>query len=570
MMRLLRFGGLALVTASCVVLALQSPHLQAQQAKCDADAQWLSMTGDPPDQNPNSPNDDCPFYQAAWQHFLVATHPSGNGDPAFFAYKNINQLFARAVAPLFRDTAQNRFLTLVPRVAERGHEGPVPGQRFVGSPVAGSDIFQAGVRGLLIDQKGHPIFFGLHVNQAFDDFLTKNQLKTVPGLLFAKPDLRFEAHSVELKSAWQIVADANPPKNYITAKALVPILTVANGQVVPSKDKTRTVTVALLSLHVVFVLDGHPEFVWSTFEHVNSAGIPDLAPPAKANPPQTDATTIINASDFTLYKKNTSAKNANTPLLTEGGGQPVPFDEATQTFKTSAGAVQQTSVYRAYPGSQKDVPGVDDEVEVLNDNVGKLFTAADLRRNYRLVGAVWLQKPEESFKVNTRFDDAALQGENRLSGVALESFTQEQNCFFCHSTRDVRNDLTSSPIIAAKLINVSHVLSKFLASQPPTFSDVKAILEHAVDIWTQAHGTPDLAVHGDTFKWNTKQELLKAFAFGHQLIQPEVIGNGRGAEANLIIDLRKGMPQRMPRGGPFLDDAAIQRIQDWIDLGCPD
>jgi hypothetical protein len=91
-------------------------------------------------------------------------------------------------------------------------------------------------------------------------------------------------------------------------------------------------------------------------------------------------------------------------------------------------------------------------------------------------------------------------------------------------------------------------------------------------VWTQANGTPNLGGHGPTFKWDTKANLLAAVGHGKQLIQGGLAGcgSGKGKDANLVIDLRKGLRLRMPRGGPFLDDAAIQRIEDWIDVGCPD
>jgi mono/diheme cytochrome c family protein len=297
-------------------------------------------------------------------------------------------------------------------------------------------------------------------------------------------------------------------------------------------------------------------------------GAPDLTPSAAANPVGDPGNDVISTKDFTLYKANTTASQANTPIVSEQS-LGVQFDEATQTFKTSTGGVAQTSIYRAFPGSQSDTVDVDDEVVVLNNNVGKLFPGNDVRQNYRLAGAVWLQKPD-AFKLDVRFEDAALQGENRLSGMAMESFTQDQNCFACHHTKVVKNDTTAKPIISAKLLNVSHVISKFLAGQTPTFDDVKRILDHAMGAWTQQNGPADLTGHGATFKWDTKANLLAAVGHGKRLIQREVIGNGRGKEANLVIDLRTGLPQRMPKGGPFLDEAAIQRIEDWINAGCPD
>jgi len=59
------------------------------------------------------------------------------------------------------------------------------------------------------------------------------------------------------------------------------------------------------------------------------------------------------------------------------------FDAATQTFKASTGAIAQTSVYRAYPGSQANETDVDEEVVALNQNVAAQFTTSDVRRNYR-------------------------------------------------------------------------------------------------------------------------------------------------------------------------------------------
>jgi hypothetical protein len=104
------------------------------------------------------------------------------------------------------------------------------------------------------------------------------------------------------------------------------------------------------------------------------------------------------------------------------------------------------------------------------------------------------------------------------------------------------------------------------------FQRIKQILDNGMSIWTAQNGMPDFSGHGPTFSWNSKAELLAAFGHGVQLIQPGVIGNGNGAQANLVVDLRTGVNKmpRMPKGGPFISDPEIQEIQDWIDAGCPD
>ena len=104
------------------------------------------------------------------------------------------------------------------------------------------------------------------------------------------------------------------------------------------------------------------------------------------------------------------------------------------------------------------------------------------------------------------------------------------------------------------------------------FADVKKILDDGITAWQAQNGPPDLSGHGPAFKWNTKAELLNAVGHGHRLIDPTVIGNGKGNQADLIIDLRKGFQPagQMPLGGPFIPEPKIQVIEDWINAGCPD
>jgi hypothetical protein len=108
------------------------------------------------------------------------------------------------------------------------------------------------------------------------------------------------------------------------------------------------------------------------------------------------------------------------------------------------------------------------------------------------------------------------------------------------------------------------------------FMRVKKILDQGIATWEGALGNDnpaDLSGHGNSFSWATKVALLAAVGHGKRLIQPEVIGNGKGNQANLIVDLRTGIngpASRMPHRGPFIPDAQIQEIEDWVNAGCPD
>src|SRR4051812_11016956 len=105
------------------------------------------------------------------------------------------------------------------------------------------------------------------------------------------------------------------------------------------------------------------------------------------------------------------------------------------------------------------------------------------------------------------------------------------------------------------------------------FDRVKEILDQGIAHWRDVNGVPNLLGHGNSFSWATKAPLLAAVGHGKQLIQCDVIGKGKGNQANLIIDVRTGISgpaSRMTKGGPYIPDAQIQEIEDWIDAGCPD
>jgi hypothetical protein len=420
---------------------------------------WLPVT--PPVvgcKPPAHPETECRFYQFSWQNFLIATQPDAAGKPAFLDWGTIENTF-----------------------------GPGAGQPAIGVPHLSGGITQAGGRQVLIDQKGHAIYYGMHMNQAFVDFVDVYGLRTADAVRNADPLLEFPPGVVELKSAWQIVDDKAPPANYIVAKVTVPTLSLVNNQVVADETKPRMVTVALLALHVVFTLPGHPEFIWSTFQHVDAQGLTDVAPSPMNNPNATPSATVISRSGGALYQAGTTAANANRglPALT--------FDEATQTFPA-----QQTSIYRMFPGSKSNTTDLDDDVTSINEIMRARFAratlpATDRRGNYLLVGAIWQDRPDRSFALNKALvnddtipdiikngGDSPLSitgGEDRLSSTAMESFTQAANsfpnCFSCHDTRaatargvPLARDQTAPMTLGPKMLNVSHIFNEVSRLNP--------------------------------------------------------------------------------------------------------
>jgi hypothetical protein len=478
-------GVLALASCSDPLKFDPTPIEPPEEEICAASADWLPDTPALPMFKPQPhPAGECPFYRGGWQNFLRATQPDENGIPAIRFYPTIDTTFKPTK----------------PYGANRAWLG---------------GIKQAGQREILIDQNGKTLYYGIHINQAFVDFVKANHLETADAIRKADPRLFFPAGVVEFKSAWQEVPDNDPSlKDYIWLKAPVATLKQVNGDIVEDANNPREITVRLLALHVVFTLPGHPEFIWATFEH--STGSPDtksadrkrdVAPTGGVNPLDNDPNnqndeTVVCEDDHLLCRKGTKANQGNRAIpLGE-----LKLDEKTQTFPG-----QQTSVYRMFPASKSNTIDADDAITSLNHNVEAIFAAAqsagklspkDKRMHYRLVGAQWMDKPAEfaldrplqndltspytALKDDTGRDFVTsireegsdsilsiLAGEDRLSSTAMESFTQAPdafpNCFSCHNTQAVTakgvpvdKDRLGVKLLDPKLINVSHVLTEFL------------------------------------------------------------------------------------------------------------
>jgi hypothetical protein len=399
-------------------------------------------------------------------------------------------------------------LVLTPRTEQRPNQANATVESLI-------DTSQAGIGGVaggsLLDQNGHTIFYAINVNPDFARFVKDNHLDSVAGITNADPNLSFlgmpadagkpkATNIVEYKSAWMIVDTVNPPANYIVVEALIPHLILNGGQLIqeigqdgtPSFDQVK---VALLALHVAFTLPGHPELVWSTFEHVHldTGGKPirDNAPAAADNPLSTAPTAAVSAQDFPLYKGGTTPPDANnslTPAVLASS-----WNANRQAFLKADGTPLSTSVYRPYPASKPDVVAEDPEITLVNDNATQMFadletraaagTPPDRRQYYRLVGATWLDqplsgtppffRPGQSFEIGENESADApgqqLAGETRLGSTAMESFTEfsqgSPNCFSCHDTNKVTDHRL---LVKAKLLNVSHVFSRWVDKNPPT------------------------------------------------------------------------------------------------------
>ncbi|MER8513704.1 hypothetical protein NKH47_12220 [Mesorhizobium sp. M1060] len=449
---------------ACALFAA-SPGLA--HAECLAPDEWFAGATVPEPLNTEPQRgEECDFYQRAWQHFLYATQ--GDFDnPAFISYPSYTDVFG-----------EDRKAGLFVSVDIKAHAGPhimSLAPRLMKSEQANNaeDILQAGSNQLLIDQNGHPIFYNIFMNKAFANLIETKKYNTAE-LQKADPKEELPPGVVEFKAAWQIVDEKSPPTDRIVVVANVPWL-IADPKnpgklIVDDTRKLRQVSVALIGLHVVFVTDEHPEMIWATFEYDRNA------PSSAGNPTAVDASYCQNSEE---PKDDTIVADDQPYMLYQTGAQGSDVNQKPQSITVTDDAMQvfavapKTSIARAFPFSSCApgfnpniaVTGLDEDVFDLNKSVRSKNKKPWLS-SYSMVGTVWMDEPRNpneglAFEEGQALDYFQLRGENRLSSVSMESFTQtsSSNCFSCHDTN-------SKGKLGPMRISVSHMFRRFSLTLP--------------------------------------------------------------------------------------------------------
>jgi hypothetical protein len=410
------------------------------QAQCAAPASWFphAQTQEPVFDKPFTSN--CDFHMWAWQEFLWLTQETQPGRPRFLDFPRADDLFAPGRAPLaFASLPRVREIQLRPRVGKTG------------DPTEFGEIRQAGSKGVLVDPRGRSVYYFSQVNDTFYTFIRSNGLY-LPDTFKAKaPGLSFPVHSLELKSSWWVVPQGEDAAGFFTIPAQINPLKCKGGEanckgddVVVDLDRTVPATVALVGLHVVGVVQGHPEFIWATFEHEKNA--PDIVPDG-TDPRTSD---FASPQPFTFYRANTPAKACNLLNKDQLG-----LDAASQALTPTTDVIRQFVL----GGGNAEDSG---NIKSLNDGVkAALQKENSVWAHYALRGGAWLPNPQLQFKPG--ISGAALRnrvvGSVSVANSTMETFDQgaRGNCFACHDTA-AQPLGTGKPGLPASNLNVSHIL----------------------------------------------------------------------------------------------------------------
>lgn len=444
MMRVaLLFAAFALLYSvpSCTGTPEEATEENATTTNCQDSLQWLSQNPIP---EPDYANFPCgysadtdgsatnqSFHQISWQYFLWLTEEI-----------TVNGTTMLRCESMFNDASINLSAT-----------DPKAKTHILGG------IQQAGgSNSVLIDNNGRAVYTTMMINDIYRDFVVQNKLNTVDGMNNVDPNLDFPNGAMSLKAAWKIVKDDNDiPKGAYTRDA--ELYTVVNGPsgtvttsdtyTDPSKHKTIKERVALVGLHIAVVVEGHPEFIWATFEHNDNA-------PSYFLQGETDPTGVPSTKDHTFYAANTEEPLCNVSMTGS-----LRVNETTQVISAAYGQSTTTQVYRRYEYGEGRVSN-QGNIARMNSTAKSSLPSNTFAQRYHEVGAIWFNQPN-ILKPNwsPTVDNSIMTGSLRLSSSVIETFTQDpnaqDNCFACHNTSRFNQGTVT---LQGKNVLTSHILLK--------------------------------------------------------------------------------------------------------------
>ncbi|OSQ42670.1 hypothetical protein [Thalassospira alkalitolerans] len=310
---------------------------------------------------------------------------------------------------------------------------------------------QAGGGGILISQTGSLVYYGIHTNDVYAQFLTgqktgkiaQDQFPTDPTdleeiLSFSPTPLKDSmALTIELKTSWIDASTLIDASGYVQVDAVVPKYTPNSAKTQWTLSGTEQKTLALTGMHVVGSVQGHPEMVWATFEHQNNT--PNDTYYYENNKQKITAIPFDpTASGFTFYKPNTPTGQTNIETAHVDG------KTGNIVLTSPATTIEPTSALRLNPwgndGNSTSPASVNSQIISLNSDILNLLAAGDIRANYVQIGAVWTQNgvlPNTPVtKGSKKYKDAPEIGSPRLANTTMETYFQGSgngSCFLCHN-----------------------------------------------------------------------------------------------------------------------------------------
>lgn len=263
------------------------------------------------------------------------------------------------------------------------------------------------------------------------------------------------ALAMELKTSWVEVNNKLLDKdNFIKVQATVPhFYTVNDTMMAQDSTKSDKATLAMIGMHILGSVTGHPEMIWATFEHESNA--PNVA--YFYNSASNAVVTYPADScggNWILDDSTCSNENLNGLSASRNNGLDTFWASSPQT-------IGPRNVRRQDPWGNVDSAASNTNalkqntmIMSLNNSVRGQLSALgkDIRTRYMLIGALWTSGgaiPNQNDGFNVASDTVNARGGIQLANTTMETYMILNNidagCFDCHNSSlnpAAANDLT--------------------------------------------------------------------------------------------------------------------------------
>ena len=229
----------------------------ATDKNCPKPLAWLGKTPIPAPDYANFPcgytlagnsASNLAFHEISWQYFLWLTEEVTVDSETMLRFET-----------MYNDESINI----------KGLNSPKGKEHILGG------IQQAGSNSVLVDENQRAVYTTMMIDSIYRNFVVKNNLNNPDSLRAFSATTNFPVGSMSMKAAWKIVPKGqDAPKGAYTRTSKLYTVVKIDGNLTtsdtykdPALRETIEETVALVGFHIAVVVNGHPEFIWATFEH---------------------------------------------------------------------------------------------------------------------------------------------------------------------------------------------------------------------------------------------------------------------------------------------------------------
>jgi len=428
-----------------------------------------------------NPQNNCSFYTWSEQMFLWLTSKDGSGtvfeSPDFYTVSPADATGARQLIPHSAGQMLRATSNLAKVETEEGQA----------------------TDNVLLDRYGNVVYFITMVNDVYaamvqmaaqyPDSITQfptSQTQLTSILNYANknniPISNPNTLAMELKTSWVKLNGGMNKEDYITINAVIPLYeSLGDSTWVLTGDTTATL--ALVGMHIVGSANGHPELIWSTFEHRSNT------PNSSYQYIDTTGKTVTVAPDstgqwlFNQNAQNTNIADANLSYAKFSNNQIVANKTNSQTIQPSntIRVLPWGCAYDVQPNQQDTTPAAaNSEVIAINNSIINNLKGNDIRKNYIFIGSTWTMNGAvpngnvynptvsgstapgaaigtSSLANSTMETDFQLKPTANISGVSASN-----TCFTCHNGTLDPKIYPVSP----NFIGLSHVFGQLMLGVP--------------------------------------------------------------------------------------------------------